>query len=302
MKKIIFILSTLFISVLVLAQEKAKQEGYKRAVSFYGDNLYNKKVFNLHIKINWFADNTGCWYKLQSSVQKQYLKISFPDLIKTDLFDHQKLAKILTNSLGENINPDSIPISKLDYKSADSIIISVKDKTYVFNSVTNSIDSLKHTDKDNPNEKLSHNKEWTAYAENYNLYIKSRNNEIKQLSTSGKKLYEYASWYDWADIMHGENGDRPKRFFAEWSKNDEWIYTKICDLRTAQKMHLLDWSIDTLYRPRLLSYYRGSPGDTAMVYVNPVFLTFQQARKSNQNCQEAHILIPLMLNGQSLME
>ena len=35
-------------------------------------------------------------------------------------------------------------------------------------------------------------------------------------------------------------------------------------------MYLLDWSVDTLYRARLLSYYRGSPGDTDMVYMTPV--------------------------------
>ncbi|RLD76718.1 MAG: S9 family peptidase [Bacteroidetes bacterium] len=279
MKKFITILSALFISAFVLAQEKAKQDDYKRAVSFLGDNLYNKKVFNLNIKINWFADSSGFWYSLQSSTQKQYLKISFPNLIKTNLFDHQKLAKILTDSLVENIRHDSIPISKLDYKSAESIIINIKNKNYVFNSVNNSISRFKQPDKDNPNQKPSYNKKWTAYAENYNLYIKSGNNEKRQLSTSGEKQYEYASWYDWADIMYGENGDRPEQFFTEWSENDKWIYTKICDLRSAHKMYLLDWSIDSLYRPRLLSYYRGSPGDIAMVYEEPVFFNISTGKE-----------------------
>jgi dipeptidyl-peptidase-4 len=36
-------------------------------------------------------------------------------------------------------------------------------------------------------------------------------------------------------------------------------------------MYLLDWSVDSLFRPRLLSYYRGSPGDTNVVYMEPVF-------------------------------
>ena len=36
-------------------------------------------------------------------------------------------------------------------------------------------------------------------------------------------------------------------------------------------MYMLDWSVDTLYRPRLLSYYRGSPGDTTMVHLIPAF-------------------------------
>jgi len=40
-------------------------------------------------------------------------------------------------------------------------------------------------------------------------------------------------------------------------------------------MYLLDWSIDTLYRARLLSYYRGSHGDTDMVYMTPVFFNIE---------------------------
>jgi dipeptidyl aminopeptidase/acylaminoacyl peptidase len=36
-------------------------------------------------------------------------------------------------------------------------------------------------------------------------------------------------------------------------------------------MYLLDWGVDSLYRARLLSYYRASPGDTGMVRMIPVF-------------------------------
>ena len=272
MEKIIFILSAFFISISVFAQQRANPEDYKNAVGFLPENLINKKVFNLHIEANWFEDSTGFWYNLQSSEQKQYLKITFPGLIKTDLFDHMKLAELLTDSLGEKIEPHAIPITRLYYKAADSIIISVKNQQYVFNSVNNSIHTLKPPVEDNPMEEISHDKKWTAYAEDYNLYLRSNHdNEVRQLSTSGKKNYEYATWYGWGDIMYGENGDRPERFMAQWSENDEWIYSQIVDFRSAQKMYLLDWSIDTLYRPRLLSYYRGSPGDTGMVYVEPVF-------------------------------
>ena len=40
-------------------------------------------------------------------------------------------------------------------------------------------------------------------------------------------------------------------------------------------MYLLDYSIDSLYKPKLLSYYRGSPGDTTMVHITPVFYNVQ---------------------------
>jgi dipeptidyl-peptidase-4 len=44
-------------------------------------------------------------------------------------------------------------------------------------------------------------------------------------------------------------------------------------------MYLLDWSVDTLYRQRLLSYYRGSPGDTSMVYMVPVFFNVKSGKE-----------------------
>lgn len=44
-------------------------------------------------------------------------------------------------------------------------------------------------------------------------------------------------------------------------------------------MYLLDWSVDTLYRPKLLSYYRGSPGDTDMVYMEPVFFNVESGKE-----------------------
>ena len=45
----------------------------------------------------------------------------------------------------------------------------------------------------------------------------------------------------------------------------------MCEIRSGNKMYLLDYGVDSLYRARLLSYYRASPGDTAMVRMIPVF-------------------------------
>src|SRR5205814_1354069 len=78
-------------------------------------------------------------------------------------------------------------------------------------------------------------------------------------------------YYGWGEIITGENGGRPPHFAVTWSPDAKWIGTYIVDFRKGQKMYLLDWSIDTLYKPKLLSYYRGSPGDTDMVYLTPVF-------------------------------
>ena len=48
-------------------------------------------------------------------------------------------------------------------------------------------------------------------------------------------------------------------------------------------MYLLDWSKDDVYKPELLSYYRGSPGDTTMVKIKPVFFNIKTKKEVKTN-------------------
>ena len=265
---------------IVSAQDEITIEDYNRAVGFLHKNYDNKKVFNTYIQPNWFPDSTGVWYIHRSLENKKYLKITLPDQVRSELFDHQKLARILSDSLDTEITPNDLPISKLTYKSPTELVIKAKNKSFVLNTGSYSLHPHQEEDKNNEQEKPSPDHKWIAYTKDYNLYIKStETDEVKQLSTTGKKGYEYATWYGWADIMEGENGDRPDHFGVDWSKDSEWISTTVCDLRSAQKMYLLDWSVDTLYRPKLLSYYRGSPGDTTMIYESPVFFNINSGQE-----------------------
>lgn len=266
------LLLLIFQSNIVSAQNEITIDDYNNAVGFMYDNYNNKKAFNLKIQPNWFPDSTGVWFINQSLDNKKYLKITFPNQVQSDLFDHQKLSKLLSDSSGVDVKANDLPISKLTYKNAKEYVITVKNKTYILNIDEYTLSTPKEDLKTNESEKPSPDNKWIAYTKDYNLYIKSgESKEIKQLSTKGVKGYEYASWYGWGDIIEGENGVRPDRFGVEWSENSEWISANICDMRSAQKMYLLDHSVDTLYRARLLSYYRGSPGDTTMVYLEPVF-------------------------------
>jgi dipeptidyl-peptidase-4 len=262
----------LLISHIVSAQDSISIEDYNRAIGFLGENINNKRAFNLHIQANWFPDSTGVWYVHQSPDSKKYLQITLPGKLKSDLFDHVKLAALLSDSMDIEIEANDLPLTKVEYKSAKELLLSVKKLTYILNTEHYTLSIPEEKKEENSNEEPSPDNKWIAYEKDYNLYIKSTTDStVKQLSTSGKKGYEYASWYGWYDIMEGENGERPGHFGVEWSDDGEWIHTNICDLRRAQKMYLLDWSVDTLYRPRLLSYYRGSPGDTTMIYMEPVF-------------------------------
>jgi dipeptidyl-peptidase 4 len=279
----------LFIAAMLLSftgygQNTITKDNYARAVSFLPENINNKKVFNAFVRPHWFPDSSGVWYIKHSAEQKQYMQLSLPEMRETIFFDHEKTAELLNNALDEKLKAKDLPISKIEYQSPNKLILTLKGKQFLLNKTDYSLSETEDREPNDKTEAVSPNKKQKVFTKNYNLYLENiETGETRQLSASGEKLYEYGSRYGWYDISEGENGERPKRFGAEWSDDGQWIYTNICDLRSAKKMYLLDWSIDTLYRPKLLSYYRGSPGDTGMVYMHPVFFNTETGKEIRPN-------------------
>ncbi len=260
--------------VMFLQAQQLTQDNYKRAVSFMYDNYNNKTAFNLHTSINWFEDGSGLWFVDYSNEGKAYKTIDFKKKKVTALFDHEKLAAALSDITSKEVKANAISISSAEPTENENMTIVANRQKYALNLKTYELLEVAEEKKEetNPHESKSPDGKWIAYSKEYNLFIKStETNEEHQLSFDGQLGFEYASWYGWYDKMEGENGERPKRFYVNWSEDSKWISTSIVDTRNAEKMYLLDWSIDSLYKPKLLSYYRGSPGDTTMVHITPVF-------------------------------
>lgn len=254
------------------AAQSVTPADYARAVGFLWDNVNNKKVFNMHVNPNWFADSTGVWFTHHTKEERQYFKVTFKPLQKTLLFDHARLAEKLGAFHKIAIDPKKLELENLTYTKNDWLEFTSKSRKLKWNTKTNVLEENTRVEPaTDPFESRSPDGKWVAFSHNYNLFIRStETNAVKPLTTKGEKNYEYASYYGWSDIIEGEGGECPKRFSVSWSPDSKWIQTSICDLRHARKMYLLDWSVDTLYRARLLSYYRGSPGDTTVVHLKPV--------------------------------
>lgn len=268
------------VSATLLAQDRITANDYSRAIRFLYENYNNKTAFNLNVQPQWFEDSSGFWFIRRSPEAKRYLKVTLADQSMTDLFDHEKVAQLLSDSLETDVDASDLPIRGIVHRGPDELAISVKGKSYVLNTESYTLGLSEKEEQSPAHEISSPDEEWTAYAKDYNLYIRSTDStDIRQLSSKGRKGYEYATWYGWGDIIEGENGERPERFYVDWSQNSEWIAASICDFQIANKMYLLDWSVDTLYRPRLLSYYRGSPGDTTMIYMEPVFFNIRSGKE-----------------------
>ena len=276
-----------FIIFLLIAYASASQtitkDDYARAVSFLAQNLNNKKIFNMNVSPVWASDSSGFAFITQNKEGRQFNKIDFRKMQIEPLFDKERLAKLLSDSLKTQIKSNEFSFLNGKYidKNKLSFMASNKNFTLDLNSYKLTLDT---TEQVNETEATSPDGKWIAYTKDYNLFVRSTvTGAVQQLSTGGFKNYEYASYYGWGEFMEGENGERPKHFDVYWSPDSKWIQTYICDLRKGQKMFLLDWSVDTLYRARLLSYYRGSPGDTDMVYMTPVIFNIETREENVQN-------------------
>lgn len=281
MKQFFYLIVALFLIMPIQAQELT-QEDYKRAVSFMYDNYNNKTAFNLNTQVNWFKDNTGIWFIDYNKNGKFYKTVSFGDYIVMPLFDQVKVANALSEISENKLEANQLALTNIERTKEGNLTFNTDGKAFVLDRKTNQLQIQKEKPKEEVNqfEMKSPDGKWIAFTKDYNLYIKStETNTEHQLSFDGKKGYEYATRYGWYDKMEGENGNRPKKFYVDWSKDSKWISARVVDFRNAEKMYLLDYSIDTLYKPKLLSYYRGSPGDTTMVHLKPVFYDIETKKE-----------------------
>ncbi len=269
-------------------------EDYQRAEAFRQKH-FRENTQNLYVSPQWFRDSTGLSYMLEGPDTRRFQLVTFPEMTPQAAFDHERLAEALTQEGMEAAQPDSLPISDVRFFNRDSLSFRTGNATYICHLSDYSLSSWQPSwGRGNRMERVSPDSQWVAFAKNYNLYLRSvETGEEIQLSTDGTREYTYASYYGWGDIIEGENGDRPENFAVSWSPDSKKISCNIVDTRVAEKMYLLDWSVDSLFRPRLLGYYRGSPGDSTMVYYHQVVFDVEDQTETKIDLPPAaHIVSP----------
>ncbi|WP_228853401.1 S9 family peptidase [Aegicerativicinus sediminis] len=278
-----FFLLSLFLVINLGGVVKAQNdsvplETYQRAMKFTPQNLINKKVYNLRTDVTWYKDGKKFWFIDYSQNGPTYFSFDLKSKKKSPLFNHDKLRSALESEVGTRLTLDSLRFQNIEVKDS-SIHFQFKENKYEWSLKNEKLakkDSARNNNNGNRFESISPNKQWKVYRKDHNLFLEhTQTSEKTALSEDGEEGYDYASWYGWFDEMMGEGGARPERFSVSWSSNSNYLFTQICDVRKADKMYLLNYAIDSLYRPSVQSYYRGSPGDSTLVLVTPVIYNIQ---------------------------
>ncbi|ERM80472.1 hypothetical protein P872_21600 [Rhodonellum psychrophilum GCM71 = DSM 17998] len=250
-------------------------ETYKRAEYFLSNSI-QKEVHHLEVIPNWLAGKESFWHLTQVKEGKRFFLTSIQDKTSKEAFDHIHLAELLSEKTNREVDPQNLPFDNIQMVSEDEVGFNFNNKKWVYGTNTKELTSSE-TEKRENRQGISPDGKWRAFVKNHNLFVENleTGKEI-QLSIHGKTGFEYASYLGWGDMIEGENGTRPEHFTVNWSPDSKKIQTQIVDLRLAEKMYLLDFTEEEKYRPKLLSYYRGSPGDTTVVRYIPVLFDLEQ--------------------------
>lgn len=261
------------------------EDDYRRAESFEWSEV-QKIIYHLGVEPNWLEGGKSFWYETRSEEGREFLLVNIQELESQPLFDRERLVDTLRKKLNINAKANDLPLRIWKVEPQKSLKFYLNNRNWFLDLNTYELKQVVSGEKTSKFSLLSPDSTKKVFSRNHNFWVKDmESGEEIQLSTAGGKNYEYGSYYDWFDLMEGETDTRPENFRAQWSYNSQKVLTQICDLRHAQKMYLLDYSQDDLFRPQLLGYYRGSPGDTSIVYLRPVIFDIE-------NQQEIPIDIP----------
>lgn len=274
-----FLVPFFVIFICFSTQAQVAKETYQKAEYFLTDNL-QKEIHHLEVIPNWSKDNASFWHVTFTENGKRFFKTNIHIRSTFEAFDHGLLAGLLRENSGEAVQEKDLPFDRIDLSEENVVKFEWKNQEWKFEEEKRTLTS-KPKEKSERIPGISPDKKWRAFAKDYNLFVENLETaEETQLSFHGKRDFEYASYLGWSDIIKGENGIRPERFMVSWSPDSKKIYTQIVDLRIGEKMYMLDFSQDEKFRPELLSYYRGSPGDTTVVKYIPVVFDIEAKKET----------------------
>ena len=185
-------------------------EDYQRAFSLR-DNLKDK-VFYSDVNPKWIGKTNLFWYIRYTPQGKIYVVTDATKKSRKELFDHQKLAKLLSSATSKTLDAKKLSINSLEVNpTLDSLRFVHNDYKWLYLKKKNQLQNEGKVEKPNSNywaanyderqgpPVVSPDGKQTAFIKNQNVYVK--NNESgkeKALSFDGSPGEYYSAYLSWS--------------------------------------------------------------------------------------------------------
>ncbi|MFV0592118.1 MAG: DPP IV N-terminal domain-containing protein [Draconibacterium sp.] len=254
-KQIILALLFLFeISAFDLSAQLTRDD-YQKADSVL---KLNDLVYNQVTRINWIDSTSTCWYSIKTREGIEYKFVDAETATKSPAFNTQKLVEALNLQLEKKATAKSLYLRNLRFDTSKNTIRFIYADTHwtcrLDDYVLEKGSAVKSNDRERGywgrpfNElsgevRVSPDSSWTAFIEDYNVYVKNiKTGDKHQLSFDGSPGEYYSSHFSWSP-------DSKKLAVNKVRKNeDRYIY-------------FVESSPDGQLQPELHKRYYLKPGD-----------------------------------------
>lgn len=187
-------------------------EDYNRAYALR--EKYNAKhVLYAGVVPHWVDQTSAFWYVRQTEKGKEYVKVDAASNKRTALFDQQKMAAVLTEKAGREINAYNLPLQNCRLNiSLDTLRFQLDGKFWAYSIKNNRLLDegaipprgkerhwMEVDDEKEGRPVTSPDGKWTAFIKNDNVYIcEVATGKEKQLSQDGTLSNYYSSYIQWS--------------------------------------------------------------------------------------------------------
>lgn len=205
-----FLLSVLLFFMAGSASAQGRLEDYQRAEKL--KIQLKNKVYNAPQTLTWSESGNGLWYTIQTPRGKEFRAVDPAKKKSVSAFDHEQMARKLSEATQEKIEPYNLPLTALKYTNANrEIEFRAERFTWAYNLANNSLtkkdpiptDERRYwansDDEKSAKPVFSPDSTRTAFIKNHNLYIRSeKTKEETQLSFDGSAGDYYSGYMRWS--------------------------------------------------------------------------------------------------------
>jgi dipeptidyl aminopeptidase/acylaminoacyl peptidase len=259
---------TLLIST-IFAVGQGTIEDYRRADS--ASVLFGNKMYYGNVRPAWIAESSVFTYENITPKGREYIIVDPVKKTKGEAFDQIRFAKSFESVTGRKAVPGKLPIRNIVFPTnAERFTFEYENMRYTCTlknyTITRGdsvrLPSTRRTGTDwawgSTNELsnrpvTSPDKKWTAYIQDYNVYIKSvEANKVFKLSHDGGLGEYYSS-------------------FIRWSPDSKKLMTTKVRPAEKQMIHYVESSPSTQLQPKYTTYEYTKPGDALNQYSPQLF-------------------------------
>jgi dipeptidyl aminopeptidase/acylaminoacyl peptidase len=247
-------------------KQQVTEEDYARGQRLMSNDL-NSLVMN-GINYSGWLGNDRLWYNKNTPKGHRYLLFDLRRKSSKDLFDHTRLAKLLSKENKKEYQPEDLPFKRITFNQAeDTIDFTVELNQYSYHLKTGKILKVKKLKREEVRSALYTNRfspdgKNEAYIKDYNLWIRdSKAKKEIQLTSDGIKDFGYGT--------NNAGWIKSKHPVLLWSPDSKRIATFQQDARGVGEMYLVSTNVG---HPNLEAWKYPLPGDKTIFRVHRVII------------------------------